>query len=57
MNKLPIEKRVQIITLLVEGNSLRSTSRIADVSIKAVADKRRLRKRNNYGEEKACKKK
>ena len=36
MNKLPIEKRVQIITLLVEGNSLRSTSRIADVSINTV---------------------
>ncbi len=36
MNKLPIEKRVQIITLLVEGNSLRSISRIADVSINTV---------------------
>lgn len=36
MNKLPIEKRVQIITLLVEGNSLRSCSRIADVSINTV---------------------
>jgi IS1 family transposase len=36
MNKLSIEKRVQIITLLVEGNSLRSTSRIADVSINTV---------------------
>lgn len=36
MNKLPIEKRVQIIHLLVEGNSLRSTSRIADVSINTV---------------------
>ena len=33
MNKLPIEKRVQIINLLVEGNSLRSISRVADVSI------------------------
>lgn len=28
MNKLPLEKRRQIIQLLVEGNSLRSTSRI-----------------------------
>jgi IS1 family transposase len=37
MNKLPIEKRVQIITLLVEGNSLRSASRIADVSINTVS--------------------
>jgi len=36
MNKLPIEKRVQIVQLLVEGNSLRSTSRIADVSINTV---------------------
>ena len=36
MNKLPIEKRVQIISLLVEGNSLRSASRIADVSINTV---------------------
>lgn len=32
MNKLPIEKRVQIIHLLVEGNSIRATTRIADVS-------------------------
>lgn len=36
MNKLPTEKRVQIINLLVEGNSLRSTSRICDVSINTV---------------------
>lgn len=36
MNKLPIHKKVQIITLLVEGNSLRSCSRIADVSINTV---------------------
>lgn len=36
MNKLPIEKRSQIINLLVEGNSLRATSRIADVSINTV---------------------
>ena len=36
MNKLPLEKRTQIINLLVEGNSLRSTSRIADVSINTV---------------------
>ena len=32
MNKLSIEKRVQIINLLVEGNSIRATTRIADVS-------------------------
>lgn len=36
MNTLPIEKRVQIINLLVEGNSMRATSRIADVSINTV---------------------
>jgi uncharacterized protein YjaG (DUF416 family) len=36
MNRLTTEKRVQIIHLLVEGNSLRSTSRIADVSINTV---------------------
>ena len=36
MNKLPIEKRTQIIQCLVEGMSLRSTSRIADVSINTV---------------------
>ena len=36
MNKLSCAKRVQIIHLLVEGNSLRSASRIADVSINTV---------------------
>ncbi|MBE2288401.1 MAG: DDE-type integrase/transposase/recombinase [Chitinophagaceae bacterium] len=36
MNKLPIEKRKQIINLLVEGNSLRATTRICDVSINTV---------------------
>jgi len=36
MNQLPIEKKVQIINLLVEGNSLRAASRIADVSINTV---------------------
>ena len=36
MNILPMEKRVQIVSLLVEGNSLRATSRIADVSINTV---------------------
>ena len=36
MNKLPLQKRVQIINLLVEGMSLRATSRIADVSINTV---------------------
>jgi IS1 family transposase len=36
MNKLSLEKRTQIIGLLVEGNSLRATSRLADVSINTV---------------------
>lgn len=36
MNVLPIEKRAQIINLLVEGNSMRATSRIADCSINTV---------------------
>jgi IS1 family transposase len=36
MNKLPIEKRVQIINMLVEGSSLRATSRVCDVSINTV---------------------
>lgn len=36
MNKLSIEKRAMILTLLVEGSSMRSTSRITDVSINTV---------------------
>lgn len=32
MNQLPIAKRAQIINLLVEGNSIRSTSRISGAS-------------------------
>jgi IS1 family transposase len=36
MNKLPLKTRVQIINLLVEGNSLRATSRITDTSINTV---------------------
>lgn len=36
MNKLSIEKRVQIVGMLVEGNSLRSTSRVVGVSINTV---------------------
>lgn len=36
MNRLPPGKRVLILNLLVEGNSLRATSRIADVSINTV---------------------
>ncbi|MEZ5014960.1 MAG: DDE-type integrase/transposase/recombinase [Chitinophagales bacterium] len=37
MNKLSIEKRSQIVQLLVEGNSLRSTSRITGTSINTVS--------------------
>jgi IS1 family transposase len=36
MNKLPNAKRAHILNLLVEGNSLRAASRIADVSINTV---------------------
>lgn len=36
MNRLTLEKRAQILNLLVEGNSMRATSRIADVSINTV---------------------
>src|SRR5688572_15542477 len=32
MNTLPLEKKVEIIKLLVEGNSIRAITRIADVS-------------------------
>jgi len=37
MNRLPIAKRIQILSLLCEGNSMRSTSRLADVSINTVS--------------------
>lgn len=36
MNRLPIEKRAQIIGMLVEGNSMRAVSRMADCSINTV---------------------
>ena len=36
MNKLPIEKRVAVITALVEGCSMRSTARMVKVSINTV---------------------
>lgn len=36
MNRLTLKKRTEIIGLLVEGNSLRATSRLADVSINTV---------------------
>jgi IS1 family transposase len=37
MNKLPIEKRRQILAMLCEGSSMRSISRVADVSINTVS--------------------
>ncbi len=36
MNRLPIAKRVQILSLLCEGSSMRSISRLVDVSINTV---------------------
>jgi IS1 family transposase len=36
MNRLPIAKRAQILQMLCEGNSMRSTSRMADASINTV---------------------
>lgn len=37
MNKLPHAKRIQILSMLCEGSSMRSISRVADVSINTVA--------------------
>ena len=37
MNRLPLEKRVQILSMLCEGSSMRSISRVADVSINTVS--------------------
>ena len=37
MNKLPLEKRVQILSMLCEGSSMRSVSRVVDVSYNTVA--------------------
>ena len=36
MNRLPISKRVQIISLLTEGMSMRAISRVADCSLNTV---------------------
>jgi IS1 family transposase len=36
MNKLPLEKRIQILSMLVEGSSMRSISRVVGVSINTV---------------------
>jgi IS1 family transposase len=37
MNKLPLQTRVQILSMLCEGASMRSISRVADVSINTVS--------------------
>lgn len=37
MNKLPLEKRRQILAMLCEGSSMRSISRVCDVSINTVS--------------------
>lgn len=37
MNKLPLAKRTQILSMLCKGSSMRSISRIADVSINTVS--------------------
>ena len=37
MNKLPAAKRAQILSLLWKGASMRSVSRLADVSIDTVS--------------------
>src|SRR3990167_8164525 len=36
MNKLPLETRVQILSMLCEGSSMRAIARVADVSINTV---------------------
>lgn len=37
MNRLPLSKRVQILSMMCEGSSMRSISRVADVSINTVS--------------------
>lgn len=37
MNKLPLQTRVRILSMLVEGSSMRSISRVCDVSINTVS--------------------
>jgi IS1 family transposase len=36
MNRLPLQKRAQILSMLCEGSSMRAVSRVADVSINTV---------------------
>jgi IS1 family transposase len=37
MNKLPIEKRTQILSMLCEGSAMRAVARVADVSLNTVS--------------------
>ena len=37
MNKLPLDKRVQILSMLCEGSSMRAISRVVGVSFNTVA--------------------
>src|SRR3954468_19884676 len=37
MNKLPSARRVQVLSMLCEGASMRSASRLADISINTVS--------------------
>ena len=37
MNKLPVAQRAQILAMLCKGASMRSVSRLADVSINTVS--------------------
>ena len=37
MNKLPLARRIQILAMLCEGSSMRSISRVVDVSINTVS--------------------
>ncbi len=37
INKLPLEKRVQIVSMLCEGSSMRSIARVTGVSFNTVA--------------------
>lgn len=37
MNKLPLQKRAQILSMLCEGSSMRSISRVVDVSLNTVS--------------------
>jgi hypothetical protein len=37
MNRLPLARRAQILSMIAEGNSLRAVSRMADVSFNTVS--------------------